>query len=99
MWNWLLRGEQRRSELERGVDADLVHANRSRWKVCYILFGASMLLLALRYLTFLPLTLVRIAQYSAAVLLAGAVLVAQWARAEAGFLNRPDPKEPPRIWK
>lgn len=99
MWARLTRYQQRQRDLASGVDADLVRANKNRWKVCYVLFGASMLLLALRYLTVLPVTLVRIAQYSAAGLLAGAVLVAQWARAEAGFLNRPDPKEPPRIWK
>ena len=23
----------------------------------------------------------------------------QWAKAESGFLAKPDPKEPPKVWK
>ena len=41
MWDWIYRWRLRKRDLQEGVDADLVQANRQRWKLCALLFGLS----------------------------------------------------------
>jgi hypothetical protein len=99
MLRWLERRWQRQRELQQGVDADLVRDNRRRWKLTGCLFACGFALLGIQSLVTL-----RGSWHDAAVVVtlfffgAGLVL-GQWSRAEQAFLDRPDPKEPPKLWK
>jgi len=80
---WLTRWQDRQRELAAGVDADLVEANRKRWKLSFCL--------SVRFRpSFNWLTM--------ACFVAG-LLLAEWAGAESGFLNSSSRPEPPSIWK
>ena len=99
MREWLKRLNERQRDLGRGVVADLVRDNRSRWRSA---LGISLLGIVLvvgedrapipgwAHLS------IRIA--GIAFLLLGLV-VAKWALQERAFLNKPDPEEPPRMFK
>ena len=99
MWNWLERHLQRKLELQQGVDADLVRANRRRWRLCWSLFGLSFLLIGIQAKLRMsePLQNVMLGLFAASF--GGGLFLGHWARAERAFLNRPDPKEPPRLLK
>lgn len=99
MWSWLERWEQRRRELEQGVDADLVRDNRRRWKLSLGLSALGFLLIGVQALVKLPGPFHEIAVGLTVVFLIGGLALGKWARAEGSFLNRPDPKEPPKLWK
>lgn len=99
MWDWLERWQQRQRELQQGVDADLVRANRRRWKVCWSLFGLSFLIIAIEATVKLSEAWHRVALGLFMVCLGGGLVLGQWARAEQGFLQRPNPKEPPRLFR
>ncbi|MBZ5645233.1 MAG: hypothetical protein LAO19_20940 [Acidobacteriia bacterium] len=99
MWDWFQRHQQRHRDLERGVDADLVQANQRRWKLFVCLFGLAFFSLAISawaHLSGLPL---EIGAGITALLFIGAAIVGRWASLNQSFLNKPDPKEPPRLWK
>jgi hypothetical protein len=85
--------------MEQGVDADLVHANRRRWKLCAFLFGLAFLSLGILAVAKFEGTLSQIAVAITMVLFFGAMILGHWARSWDAFLNKPDPKEPPRLWR
>jgi hypothetical protein len=97
--SWLRRTLQRRYDLARGVDADLVRANRKRWKLAAALFCLAFLVAWITQK--LPLSQ---AMHSAANIAAGGLGIAgfvlfKWAWAEERFLRKPDPEPPPSIFK
>jgi hypothetical protein len=98
MAGWFERIEQRRRELAEGADADLMNANRRRYKIAFGLIGLAAILgwVDAR----LPHGTLRIVLRSAAVAsgLAG-IVMARWAQAEHKFLTDPDPERPPSIFK
>jgi hypothetical protein len=99
MWDWFERRLQRQRELQQGADADLLRDNRRRWKLCSSLFGCSLLLLGIQAAVKLsdPWHGIAVA-LTMGCFLAG-FLLGHWARAEKSFLERPNPKEPPSLWK
>ena len=99
MWEWLERRQQRQRELQQGVDAGLVRANRRRWKLCWLLIGASFLLIGTQATIKLSEFWHDVALGLCMACLGGGLVVGNWAREEEKFLDRPDPKEPPRLWK
>lgn len=99
MWNWLKRQEERQRDLERGVDADLVRDNekRSRLSLCAWLIGCA-LVLAANYLPVPKWAQVAI-RFVGFGLLVGGYVSSRWARREKAFLDKPDPEEPPRLFR
>jgi hypothetical protein len=99
MWDWLERWQQRQHELQQGVDADLVRANRRRWKLSWSLFAASFLLIGIQAKVNLSNAWREVALCLFMACLGGALVLGHWARAEQAFLDHPDPKKPPKLWK
>jgi hypothetical protein len=99
MWEWLERWQRRQRDLQEGADADLVRDNRRRWKICWWLMGCSFILIGIQAVVKFSDPWHTIAVTVTMVCLVGGVLFGHWARAEKSFLERPNPKEPPRLWK
>ena len=99
MWNWLERQEQRERDLERGVDADLVRDNRRRRKLALWSFGLLAMLVTLDRLFQLRGWWHELVFIAVMVCLISGFVALRWAAAESAFLHRPDPKEPPRLFK
>lgn len=99
MWDWFERSQRRERDLQQGVDADLVRDNRRRWKFAGALFGCAFAVIGIDAALHLPPAWHRVATWLFGILFVGSLLFAEWARAESAFLNKPDPKEPPRLWK
>jgi len=99
MWDWLHRWRQRELDLRQGVDADLVRANRRRWKLCAWLFGLSFLCIGILAVAKFQGIMNQIAVAITVGLFVGAMILGHWARSWDAFLDRPDPKEPPRLWR
>jgi hypothetical protein len=99
MWNWFERWVQRQNDLEKGVDADLVEGNRRKWKLVFWFMGCGALLLSLDGLFLIPIWFRRVVLFSSALMIIAGFLLLRWASAEHAFLNRPEPKEPPSIFK
>jgi hypothetical protein len=99
MSGWLQRWSQRQRDLTRGVDAALIRGNANRCKVAYGLIGLGLLLILLggKVHTPSPLRWVLLGVASVAVLVD--FLMAMWAQQEVAFLSKPDPEEPPTIFK
>ncbi len=98
MWESLHRWQQRERDLRQGVDADLVLANRRRWLICAGLFGLGYLLLGIQSIAKFQDHLHQIAVAITTVVFFGAIIIGNWARSWNAFLDKPDPKEPPRMW-
>ena len=99
MRNWLKRQQDRQRELERGVDADLVHGNRRRFRVSFRLLAAgTVLALAARYLPGPPWARRTLTLAASGCLVCGFILF-KWAMRERAFLNEPGPEEPPKLFK
>lgn len=99
MFQYLQRMHQRQRELRLGVDADLVRDNRRRWKQCLVFFGCGFATLGVYAHVTLRGFWQDVAVTVIMLFFATAMFLGYWARAEHLFLNRPDPKEPPRLWK
>ena len=99
MSSWFERWRQRQRDLAQGVDADLIRDNRNRYKLAFGLIGFAFLLSLLASKIQNTSTLRMIIVGMAVVSLVVGFLLAAWARQEAAFLNKPDPEEPPRIFK
>ncbi len=99
MWERLRRFEERQRALGRGVDADLVQANRKRWKQSLSLFAICFLLIALQAAVKLSGVFHHLVLGLTVLSFSVAIVLATWARQEAAFLDRPEPKEPPSLWK
>jgi hypothetical protein len=99
MRGWLERWVRRQNELERGVDADLVGAVRRKWKLFLWLFGSGGLTLGCDALFTLRGWLHNSLIFIAALFFIAGTVVARLAWAEDAFLSRPEPEEPPRLFK
>jgi hypothetical protein len=97
--SWFKRWFERQDALERGVDADLVAANRRKWKLVSWFVACGVLLLNLDLLFPIPSWLRRVVFFPAALLIIAGVVLLRWASAEHAFLNKPEPKAPPSIFK
>jgi hypothetical protein len=97
--SWWERWRERQYQLAQGVDADLVRGNRQRFRLAFGLLLFAFLLGILASKFHLPSTLrFIISVIVIATFLVGFVLTA-WAGKEAAFLSKPDPEEPPKIFK
>jgi len=97
LFDYFSRYIQRKRDLAAGVDADLVAGNRKKFRVGLLLFIGGFLLFAgsakihgvmaevLRWI-------------GGATFMVGFFMVT-WAQQERAFLNRPDPKKPPSLFK
>ena len=99
MSSWFERFRQRQQELASGVDADLARGNRRRFRRALGLIGMGFVLAALGTMLNLSGTLRMIAIVSGIAMAICGGLMAEWASAERRFLDRPDPQEPPRLFK
>ena len=100
MSNWFERFRERERDLAEGADADLVRDNRNRDKVAFGLIGFACLLSWLSSAKIqIPSTLRSIVAGLAIVSFLVGFFLALWARQEDAFLSKPDPEEPPRMFK
>jgi hypothetical protein len=99
LFDWFNRYRQRQRDLAAGADADLVAANRKRWKIVWFFFCLAFLLLGLAHLLKPRGVVAETISWISGVSFALGMLLAMWARAEDGFLNGPDPKKPPSLFK
>jgi hypothetical protein len=99
MSGWLQRWSQRQHDLARGVDGDLIRDNSKRYKVAFGLIVSGLLLAVLGNKVQIPSLLYWILVASGGVSFFAGFFIAMWAREEAAFLNKPDPEEPPTIFK
>ena len=97
MFDWFVRQQKRQRELEQGADADLVRANGRRATLSFCLYGAAVLIFAVTKSLSDPWH--RTFTVAATVCLVFGFFLGLWARVERTFLNQPEPKEPPRLWK
>jgi hypothetical protein len=99
MSGWLQRWSQRQHDLTRGVDADLVRDNGRRYKVAFGFIGLGLLLAVLGSKVHTPSLLHWMLLGAGGVSGLAGFLTAIWAQQETAFLNKPDPEEPPTIFK
>jgi hypothetical protein len=97
MTNWFDRSRKRKHELALGTDADLVRKNYKRYKIAFVLVGFGCFLSWLSAKIPTTDTPLLIVQGLAVVSLIAGFLLALWARQEAAFLTKPDPKKPPTM--
>ena len=91
------RQQVRQPELAQGVDADLVRANRKRYKLAFGLLGFGLVLIFLNAEVHLPDVFRIIVVGAAMAAWITGIVMAKWARQEQIFLDRPDPEGPPSI--
>ncbi|MGC2526841.1 MAG: hypothetical protein WA639_03780 [Candidatus Acidiferrum sp.] len=99
MGDWFRRQAQRSRDLARGADADLVRYNQKRFQLSlyFLVFGLA--LIAVDWKAHLQGRAHDVVVWiGIACFVAGFVSV-RWAAAEDAFLHRPDPKEPPSLFK
>jgi hypothetical protein len=97
--SWLRRVLQRRSDLARGVDADLMHANTRRFQFSIALLAFSALFAWSVHKVPFPYPLRLTLSVIAALFFISGVVLWKWALAEHRFLTKPDPEPPPSIFK
>lgn len=99
MWEWYRRRKQRKADLKRGVDADLV---RDNWRRIGRGLAAIAVAFCMGYLT-VELNLDGWKGQIVSVIMIGSVVYGLallfWASEESAFLDKPDPKEPPSLFK
>jgi hypothetical protein len=94
MSNWLRRFQERQRELAIGVDADLVKANRRRFKRGLFLLAVGCLLGFAgpkMHLSFVLRVAVAVVFGMSGLI---GLFMLQWAARESTFLHRPDPEKP-----
>jgi hypothetical protein len=97
MWDWIERRRQRRLDLARGVDADLVRDNNWRWKIGLALFLAIFPLIWLA--SKVPSRVIQDVLIALTMVTAlGATVLLRWALRVNKFLHEPD-REPLSILK
>ena len=92
MSGWLERWRNRQRELAEGADADLVQANRRRFRVAFGLIGLAFVLGLLDARLHLPHVLNVVLRCAAAVSGLVGIVMAKWAQQEDVFLRRPEPE-------
>jgi hypothetical protein len=97
--SWFARSQKRRDDLAPGVDADLVRANWWRYRAALICFAVFWLLMPIQILVrpiqWLDLT-VRALMLG---LFVASIVLGRWAQVEHAELTRPEPEEPPSMFK
>ncbi len=99
MNSWFERRLRRRRNLAHGADADLLRDNRRRYRLAFGLFGLGTLLWLLGAKIRVPSVLRSIAVGIGMISVVAGLFLAAWAQQEDAFLSKPDPEEPPRIFK
>jgi hypothetical protein len=99
MSGWLKRYDRRRRELAQGADADLVRSNRGRYKLAFVLLGLGFLLVLLSTILNPSGIPHKVAVVLAGVLIVAGLAILRWASMENTFLNKPDPEDPPKIFR
>ena len=99
MWDWIQRSLLRQRDLQQGVDADLVRANRQKWKLFALLLGLTFVSFGIQALVEFSGLLHTVAVGITTALFIAAFLLGHWAYQELAFIDKPDPKQPPRLWK
>ena len=99
MSRWLRRRQQRERDLRSGVDADLVQANRRRGAFSLYFFAAAFLMVMLQTIIKFtaPWHLIALG-LTCLFFLCGAGL-GHWTYSERAFLSKPEPEEPPKLFK
>jgi hypothetical protein len=98
VWSsWSERSEKRRRELAEGADADLVRANRNRYRAGFGLIIVAVVLGFLKTLSSSYTVRMLLIWAAGAFLLIG-VVIARWAMLEDTFLNKPDREGPPKLF-
>jgi len=99
MGSWFQRWQRRQSDLAQGVDADLVRDNSNKYKRGFFLLAFAFLLSFVSGKVRFPRPAqIMLESISVASFIAG-VLTLMWAGLERTFLDKPEPQEPPRIFK
>jgi hypothetical protein len=91
-----MNGESREPEK---VNADLWRDNRRKWKISTFLFVAGFLVILALMKVRLPRPILEILLSAAFLTYLAGLVGLHWARAESDFLRKPDPKQPPSLWK
>jgi len=97
--SWVQRWLERRNQIARGADAQLFaeNARRFRWWAALLVAGCLLswldLKLPLAHAAHIALNIVVF------ILLGVSVFLFRWAQAQDSFLRRPDPEDPPSIFK
>lgn len=99
MLEWFSRYNQRQRDLAVGVDADLVQSNRKKLRISLLLISASFLFIGIDHFVKLHGHAHEIVTWIFGFLLVGGVFLGRWAGLESSFLRKPDPKEPPSLFK
>lgn len=99
MISWWSREAQRERDLAVGVDADLIRDNRRRFRLSFILIGTAAVLAVICRTLYLSGWIANICFGVSIVLIVSGFVSFKWAQAESRFLHRPDPEEPPKIFK
>jgi hypothetical protein len=97
VFDWFSRYRQRQRDLAAGVDADLVAGNRKKGNLGLSLVVVGFLVFAASARSHSAIT-EALRWLGGAMLLVGFFIV-EWARQERAFLNKPDPKKPPSLFK
>lgn len=97
MAGWFARWQERQRQLDEGADADLMQANRWRYRIAFGLIGVSVVLSLLNTKLRLPQMLITAFRIAAAISVLVGIVMAKWAQAEHAFLTRPEPERPPEI--
>ena len=98
MSSWFERQLRRQSDLAQGADADLVLGNRKRFKRAFMLMGFGALFLFISKVG-IPGTLGKILFDVSFLCLVVGFALATWARAQDSILRKPDPDEPPKLFR
>lgn len=91
------RWDERARDLERGVDADLVKANRKRYQISSLLMALGVGMIPLALWPPAQPAIPEAFRWIGAAIAAAGMIGLRWARAENEFLQRPDPEKPPRL--
>jgi hypothetical protein len=97
--NWFHRWRKRQDQLASGVDADLVRDNQKRYRLGLGLLGFGFAVGLLVSKVHLPNGLRLVLIVVSTVFVLAGFIAGAWASQEAGFLSKPDPEEPPKIFR
>jgi hypothetical protein len=88
--DWLEKSQKRPCEIEEGVDADLVQANRKRFKIAFVLLGIASALGLVNITLHVPGTAHLVLRTGAIASGIVGVAMAKWAQDEQAFSARAD---------
>lgn len=97
--NWLARERERQIDVANGLDADLFHDHRRKFRTSIGLLGIGLLVAWLVNSFHLSGVIAKVIVSAAVISALLGALGLWWAGAEWSFLNRANPKEPQSILK